>query len=157
MDMIAHQILREAKSLLAMDAKKRANYDLSYEIVADFKKISGIDGVGVSDGFNDDTNFSVQLELTAVKTDNISKNSPRYVPSEFSIPLRSIGRIVKKQLAGIKMSVVIDGRKATVRPILDSKIYVPIGKAWRDDYGNTHRVYEDSQVSFHVYMKWEYS
>lgn len=142
--------------LTGMDERRRVNYLVADDVVEALSKVRGIESVGVSDGFNDETTFTVSVDLEVTRRDAQRKHSGYTAPAEFAIPLRSVGSIVKRALNSIKVNAEVDGRGAVVQPVLDTKVFVPRMKAWRDDYGETHKVYTNNLVTFDVYMQWSW-
>jgi len=153
---VARELVKLAKALVSVKGDRRtANYEMAQSIIDKFSSVRGIESSGASDGFNDETTFTITLELVVTNHEAAGRTRGIGSPSEFAIPLRKLGSIVKSTLAGLKTTETVDGEKMTLIPVLDSKIFVPRKKSYKDEFGNRISYYDGNRVNFDVYMTWK--
>jgi hypothetical protein len=122
-------------------------------VVDELSKIRGVSNVGRSDGYNDETTFSIDVFPEVAKKDWGSSSAGGQSASEFVIPLRQLAGEIKRVLARVKMPVKVKGEAMSKMPVLDSKIVGPRKKSWKDEFGNRHSVYvQPLKVNFEVYI-----
>jgi len=134
----------------------KANYEMAHKVVDALKDIRGIESVGMSDGFNDETTFSITLDLEAAKTAPARRNSPFSAPSEFVLPLQKIKGLVKQALSRLSAQLETEGWSGILRPVAD-KVSVPRPKYYNDEFGDMVKVFPISYAQFHVYMDWNWT
>ena len=133
---VAEELMVIAKCLLAMND----NYKVIEDVVDELSKVKGIASAGASDGFNDETTFTISLELVVTSHEF---GRVEY-PSEFMMPLRKLKGAVKRALSNVG---------GDLKPVLDGKIDVPRKKTWVDEFGNRKSAYEHNRVYFNVRVK----
>lgn len=159
---IARELLKISKELIGYAPElddyfsresKQLNYRVADMVMDEIDKIAGVESVGRSDGFNDETTFTIIVEPKPAKKDWARRNSGGQLISEFEVPLRKLASEIKRALKMVKMPVIVKGEKSDKTPILDSKISGPRRTSWKDEYGERHRVYQEpANVRFDIYI-----
>jgi len=156
-NLIASELLKAAKEVVSYDrefdlASRKENYEVVDKVVRELGKIGWVSSAGASDGFNDESTFSFRISIKW--SDTISDKRGRRQISEFVVPLRAVASTIKRVLKSVRHDFTWDNREFVAEPVLDSKIHPPAKRAFRDEYGDVKRFYENEDVNFDVYMRW---